>query len=130
MASVQNGNRPISAELHDIVGNSQHIVRSEMRMAKTELSEQLGKSASAAMLLGAGVLLLAFSLLFVLLAAVYALSMVVAGWAAALIVGAGVGLVAALCVGVGISRFKKVRAAPETVSSVKETVEWAKQLSR
>ena len=127
---MQNGNRPISVVLHDIVGNLQDIVRSEMRMAKTEFREELGKSASAGILLGVGLLLLAFSVLFVLLAAVYALSMVVPGWTAALIVGAGVGLIAALCVGVGMSRLKKVRAAPKTVESVKENVEWAKQLTR
>jgi uncharacterized membrane protein YqjE len=131
MATVmQNGNRPISAVLHDIVGNFQHIVRSEVRMAKTELREELGKSASAGMLLGVGVLLLVFSVLFVLLAAVHALSLVVPSWMAALIVGAGIGLIAAACVGLGISRFKRVRAPPKTVETVKEDVEWAKQLTR
>ena len=53
---MQNGNRPISAVLHDIVGNFQHIVRSEMRLAKTELSEGLARSRSAAMWLGVGAL--------------------------------------------------------------------------
>lgn len=127
---MQNGNRPISAVLHDIVGNFQHIVRSEMRLAKTELSEELARSRSAAIWLGAGALLLAFSVLFALLAAVYALSLVLPGWMAALSVGAGVGLIAALCVGLGISRFKRARAAPQTAATLKENVEWAKQLTR
>ena len=127
---MQNGNRPISAVLTDIVGNFQHIVRSEMRLAKTELTEELAKSRSAAIMLGVGALLLTFSVLFVLLAAVYALSLVVPGWMAALIVGAGVGLIAAVCVALGISRFKRVRAAPKTAATVKENVEWAKQLTR
>ena len=127
---MQNGNRPISAVLTDIVGNFQHIVRSEMRLAKTELTEELAKSRSAAVMLGVGALLLTFSVLFVLLAAVYALSLVLPGWMAALIVGAGIGLIAALCVAVGISRFKRVRAAPKTATTVKENVEWAKQLTR
>jgi uncharacterized membrane protein YqjE len=127
---MQNGNRPISAVLTDIVGNFQHIVRSEMRLAKTELTEELAKSRSAAMMLGVGALLLTFSVLFVLLAAVYALSLVLPAWMAALIVGAGIGLIAALCVALGISRFKKVRAAPKTAATVKENVEWAKQLTR
>lgn len=127
---MQNGNRPISAVLHDIVGNIQHIVRSEFRLAKTEAREELGKSASAAAMLGVGVLLLAFSVLFALLAAVYGLSLLVPAWMAALIVAAAVGLIAALCVAVGISRFKRVRAAPKTAATVKENVEWAKQLTR
>jgi len=81
-------------------------------------------------MLGVGVVGLMFSVLFVLLAAVYALSLVVPSWMAALIVGAGLGLIAAVCVAIGISRFKRVRAAPKTTATVKENVEWAKQLTR
>ena len=122
--------RTISAVLHDIVGNIQDIVRCEIRMAKTEITEELGKSRSAGVLVGIGALMLAFSALLLLLAAVYALSLLVPEWAAALIVGAGVGATAALCFGVGIKRFKAVRAAPKAVASVKESVEWAKQLTK
>jgi uncharacterized membrane protein YqjE len=122
--------RTISAVLHDIVGNIQDIVRCEIRLAKTEITEELGKSRSAGVLVGIGVLMFAFSALFLLLAAVYALSLLVPEWAAALIVGAGVGATAALCFGVGIKRFKAVRAAPKAVASMKENVEWAKQLTK
>jgi uncharacterized membrane protein YqjE len=127
---MQNGNRPISAVLHDIVSNLQDIVRSELRLARTEFRQEMGKSRHAAILLGIGISLLNFSVLFLLLAIVYALSLVVPAWMAALIVGAGIGLIAALCVGLGISRFKRVRAAPKTAASIKETVEWSKQLTR
>jgi len=122
--------RSISSVLHDIVGNVQDIVRSEVRLAKTELTDELKKTRSASVLLGVGALLLTFSMLFVLLAIVYALSLVVPGWAAALIVGTGVGVVAALCCGLGIARFKSIRAAPKTADSVKENVEWAKHLTK
>ena len=127
---TSDADRSIAAVLGDIVGNIQHIVRSEMRLAKTELREELRKSASAGVMLGVGVVGLMFSVLFVLLAAVYALSLVVPSWMAALIVGAGLGLIAAVCVAIGISRFKRVRAAPKTTATVKENVEWAKQLTR
>lgn len=122
--------RPISAVLHDIVGNVQEIVRSEMRLAKTELTEELGKMRSAGVLLGAGVLMISFGAVFLLLAAVYALSLVMAAWAAALIVGVAVCVIAALCFGAGIKRVKAMRAIPKTTESVKENVEWAKQLTK
>jgi hypothetical protein len=122
--------RSISTVLSDIVGNVQDIVRSELRLARTEATEELGKVRSAGVLLGAGVLLVIFSGIFLLLAAVYALSTVVPAWMAALIVGGGVGVIAALCVGVAIQRFKSVRAVPKTTATVKENVEWAKQLTR
>ena len=127
---MASADRPISAVLHDIVGNIQDIIRSEMRMAKTELGEQLDQSRSAAILLGVGVLLLSFSVLFVLLAIVYALSLVIAGWAAALIVAAAAGVFAALFCGLGIRKFKAMRAAPKTAESLKENVAWTKQLTR
>jgi uncharacterized membrane protein YqjE len=126
----RNPDRSISAVLHDIVGNVQDIVRSELRLAKTELGEELGKSRSAGMLLGVGALMLVFSALFLLLAVVYALSLVVAAWAAALIVGAGIGIIAALCCALGIKRFRTIRAAPKTTATLKENVEWARQLRK
>jgi uncharacterized membrane protein YqjE len=127
---MASSDRPISAVLQDIVGNVQNIIRAEVRLAKTELTEELAKSRSAAVLLAAGALTLMFSALFVLLAIVYALSLVMPAWAAALVVGVGVGVVAALCVGVGMKRFKAIRGAPKTTATIKENVEWAKQLSK
>lgn len=122
--------RPISALLHDIVDNLKGIVRAEMQLAKAEVREELGKTRSGALLCAAGGVMLAFSVFFVLLGVFYALSVVVAIWLAALIVAAGVGLIAALCVGVGVKRLKTVRAAPRTITSVKETIEWARHPTR
>lgn len=110
---MPTADRSISSVLHDIVGNVQDIVRSEVRLAKTELIEELGKSRSASVLLGVGALMFIFSALFMLLAIVYALSVVMPAWAAALIVGASVGVIAALACGLGIKRFKAIRAVPK-----------------
>jgi hypothetical protein len=41
------GDRPISAVLQDIVGNIQDIVRSEVRLARTEIGEEVGRARSA-----------------------------------------------------------------------------------
>jgi drug/metabolite transporter (DMT)-like permease len=81
-------------------------------------------------LLAVGALLLTCGALFVLLAIVYALSLVVAAWAAALIVGVAVGVIAVLCLTVGLRRIRSTRAAPKTAATLKENVEWAKQLTR
>ena len=108
----------------------QHIVRAEFRLAKTELSEELAESRAAGVLVGVGALMLTLGVVFLMLAIVYALSLIVPEWAAALIVGGGASVVAALCVGLGIRRFKAIRAVPKTAASVKENVEWAKQLTR
>ena len=122
--------RPISTVLYDIVSNVQEIIRSEMRLARTEFAEELGRLRSAGLLLGIGALLAIFGVLFVLVAIVYALSLVIPAWAAALIVAAGVGALAGILLGAGLRRIKAVRAAPKTTASLKENVEWAKQLTK
>jgi uncharacterized membrane protein YqjE len=122
--------RPISAVLHDIVSNVQDIVRSEVRLARTEVTEELGKASSASILVGAAALMLAFSMVFALLAIFFALSAVMPQWAAALIVGVGEGAIAAILLGIGIKRFKAVRATPETLSTLQENVQWPKQPTR
>ena len=124
MATVD---RSISAVLYDIVGNVQDIVRSEVRLAKVELREEVKKSHSAAILLATGVLLLSCGVLLVLLAIVFALAAAMPGWAAALIVGVGVGAAATLCLVGGFNKLKKIGAVPKTAATMKENVEWAKQ---
>jgi len=127
---MTSADRPVSAVLNDIVVNVQDIVRSEVRLAKTELTEEMRKARSAGIMVGVGALLLTFGALFALLALVYALSLVVAAWAAALIVAAGVGVIAALCLGAGIKRFKVTPVVPKTAASLKENAEWARQLTK
>jgi hypothetical protein len=127
---MQVADRPISAVLHDIMGNLQDIVRSEARLAKAEVTQELKKSVSACVLAGAGVIMLAFSGLFVLVAAVAALSMVMPIWAAALIVAAAEGLMAALFVNLGMKRFKAMQGAPRTAATMKENAEWARHPTR
>lgn len=126
---MANAGRPISAVLHDIAGNLQEIVRAELRLAKTEIAEELGKTRTAGVLCGIALVMIIFSALFSLLAVVYALSLVMPAWAAALIVAAGSGAIAALCLGLGIKRFKSMRAARKTAVSLKENAEWAKQVT-
>lgn len=122
--------RPFSAVLHDIVGNIQDIVRSEVRLARTELTEEAAKARFALAVFGVGLVMACLCVFFALLAVVYALSQVMPGWAAALIVAGAVGAIAALLFGVGIAKFKAMRAAPKTVASVKENVKWVKQLGK
>jgi uncharacterized membrane protein YqjE len=123
--------RSVSDLLQDIVRNIQDIVRSEVRLAKTEFLEEVGKARAASVLLGVGALSGAFGLFFVLFAIVYALSIVVPDWAAALIVAAVLSISAAVMLRLGADRLKQVRPAPDqTIESLKENVEWAKRRAR
>jgi uncharacterized membrane protein YqjE len=119
--------RSISVVLQDIVRDIQEIVRSEVRLAKTELHEELTKTRSAILLIALGAASGAFSMLFALLTIVYALSIVIPAWLAALCVAVGIGVVAAATTIAGLRLFKTISAAPKTVANMKENIEWAKQ---
>jgi cytochrome c biogenesis protein CcdA len=125
---MATGDRSISEILQDVLRNLQEIVRSEVRLAKTEIREEVIKARSAALFMAVGALCGIFTVFFLLLAAVYALTLVVPNWAAALIVTAVLVAAAAMTMIAGIKQLKRVHPAPEkTVETMKENVAWAKQ---
>lgn len=121
--------RPISEVLKNIFGDLQDIVRSEVKLGKTELKEDLAKTQHAAVWLAAGALVGIFAVLFILLAIFFGLSYVVPEWAAAGLIALALGGSCVIAVNVAAAEFKKlkqVRASP-SVTQIKENIEWAKQ---
>ncbi|MEO8663499.1 MAG: phage holin family protein [Bryobacteraceae bacterium] len=103
------GNRSISDILQDIIHNVQEIVRSEVRLAKRELRDEVANAKAAWLLLVVGGLSAIFAVLFLLLMSVYALSTVMPKWAAASIVAGALAMIATATLGVGIKRLKQLR---------------------
>jgi uncharacterized membrane protein YqjE len=131
MANMTN-NRSMTEVLQDIVSDVQEIVRSEVRLAQAEIREELSKAAKSSVLLIAGIVFALYAVGFLLLTIVYALeTAALPAWLAALIVAAGVTLIAVLLLAVGRKRIKQVHIVPDkTVRTVKENVQWAKQQAR
>lgn len=128
---MDDTDRPISSVLSDIVGNVQHIVRAEVKLARAEVREEIGKARRGMIFLAAGGMAAALAVVFILLAAVYALALVWPMWAAALVVGAGTALVGSAVVTTGIRQIRSVSLAPpRTVSTIQENIEWAKTRTR
>ena len=98
--------------LEDIASNLTQIVRAEFRLAKTELKEGAEKVAGPGAALGTGVALAFYGLGFLFLAAVYALSLVMAGWLAALIVGGVLAVTAGILISAGGMKLRRVNLAP------------------
>lgn len=120
----------IASLLQGIVGNVQGIIRSEVRLAKTEITEEATAAGKAAGVLAGGAVLALYAVGILLLAAVYALTGPVPDWAAALIVGLVVAAVAGIMVKMGLERIKSVSPMPQqTIDSVKEDVRWVKEQS-
>lgn len=128
---MSTSDRSIAEILQDAFHNLQEIIRSEVRLAKTEIREEVTKTKAASLLVGVGAVCGIFTAFFLLLAAVYALALVLPGWAAALIVSGILGLIAAGTLSAGIKQFRRVHPVPDrTVESMKENVEWAKQQTK
>ncbi|MGD0402442.1 MAG: phage holin family protein [Candidatus Acidiferrales bacterium] len=120
--------RSVPEVLEDIASNLAQLVQAEFRLAKTELKEGAEKVALPGATLGAGVVLALYGLGFLLLAAVYALSLVMAGWLAALIVGGVSALAAGILISAGGMKLKRVNLTPDkTIRTLEEDVQWAKQ---
>ena len=123
--------RSLTDVLQDIVGNVQSIIRSEIRMAKTEVKEETAKAGKAGAIIAAGVVLGLYAFGFALVTITRALEIVTAPWLASLIVSVLVGVAALVAVNIGRTRMKYVHATPEkTIASVKENVEWVKDQTK
>lgn len=119
--------RTVFDVLQDIVSNLQEIIRSEFRLAKVELKEKAQRAAKPAAVMGVGAVVAFYGVGFVLLAAVYALSLVIALWAAALIVGVVLAIIGGALLSFSRKALKEIDPIPEkTVQTVKENVQWTK----
>ncbi|MGH9630903.1 MAG: phage holin family protein [Bryobacteraceae bacterium] len=134
-AFVQEGSaeadRSTANVLKDIVGNVQEIIRSEVRLAKTEVREETRKVSAAGKLLAVGGVLGFYALGFIFLSLYLLLAFFVSVWIAALIVGVVLGGLAAILALKGRAKLKAITPKPEkTIESVKENAKWIKDQTR
>lgn len=115
-----------STLLERIIANVQEIVRSEVRLAKAELTQQGRIAAKAGSALAIGAVLGLFGGCFILVCIACALAIVLPWWLATLIVGLILLFVSSIFVVAGVNRMRTVRKPVQTIQSVKETVQWAK----
>jgi uncharacterized membrane protein YqjE len=119
--------RSIPEVLQDIVGNLQEIIRSEFRLAKTELKEESSRAAKPIATFGMGLVFGFYGIGFLLLSSVYGLSTVVAGWLAALLVGTILAIVGIALMSSSGKKLKRVNPTPDkTIRSLEENLPWAK----
>ena len=126
----ENG-RSIPDVLQDIVANVQTIIRSEVRLARTEVTEELTKGGRASGMLAGGAISALFTIWLLLLTILFALATVMPFWAAALLLFVIMAVVTAVLLSSGKKRLKTVHAIPEkTVETMKENIEWVKSQTK
>lgn len=97
-ASTEPTERPFAAVLSSILGNLQDIVRSEIRLVKSEAGEELTSLKYGLAWLGTGLISAFFATAFLLVAAFCGLLRVLPDWAAALALTVGLFIIAAVAV--------------------------------
>jgi uncharacterized membrane protein YqjE len=128
---LETEERSVTQILQDIFTNVQEIIRSEMRLAKTEIGEETNKALRAFAVFGAGLILGMYAVGFLLLSAVYALAAVLPDWLGPLLVGLFVAVIAAALIVIGRNRIKTVSPIPQkTIASVKEDAQWVKDQTK
>jgi uncharacterized membrane protein YqjE len=126
----ENG-RSIADVLQDIVANVQTIIRAEIRLAKTEVKEEITKARAAAGMMAGGAVAALFTIWLLLLTVFFALSTVMPFWAAALVLLIVMAIVTAILLTAGRKRLKTVNTKPEkTIETMKENVQWVKTQTR
>ncbi len=119
--------RPVSAVVADIVGNIEDIVRSEVRLASSELKTEALRASRAGSWIAAGLGFGLYAAGLAIAVIVLLLARVMVPWLAALVVCLATAALAAAFIGLGLRRWKRLHLAPEkTVRSVKENVSWMK----
>jgi uncharacterized membrane protein YqjE len=126
----ENG-RSIADVLQDIVANVQTIIRAEIRLAKTEVKEEITKARAAAGMMAGGAVAALFTIWLLLLTVFFALATVMPFWAAALVLLVVMAIVTAILLTAGRKRLKTVNTKPEkTIETMKENVQWVKTQTR
>jgi len=119
--------RAIGDILRDVVRDVQDLLRSEVRLAKAEVSEQVDRAKSAGGLFGAAAVAGLLAGMCLVATCIAALAEVLPVWAAALIMTILLGIAGAALFSSARAKFRNFHAVPpQTVETIKEDVEWMK----
>ncbi len=126
-AASPTANASLGELMSQLSTQTSRLVRDEIRLAQKEFQDSARHAGVGAGLISVAGLLAVFGLLTLIAAAVAALSLVLPVWAAALIVGAVLLVIAGIAALVSRRQLEQVTpAAPDTVTSVKKDIDEVK----
>ena len=130
-AFSKSGGRSFSQIFQEILTHTTEIIRSEVRLARVEVREDITQASKASVYLVIGAVFAFHALGFILLGAVYALGTRLALWLSAVIVGVTAAVVAAAFLQVGRTKIKQTSLKPDkTLRSLQENVTWMKKQAK
>ncbi len=128
----QRNEEPSLGELFaSLARDTSTLVRQEVELAKTEMTQKVTSLATNAGMLGAGGFIAYAGFLAVIAALVLLLGMFIPMWLSALIVGVVVIVIGYILIQRGLAALKRVNLTPQaTIETLKEDTEWAKDQVR
>jgi hypothetical protein len=124
-------NRSLGELFSELAQETSTLVRQEVNLAKTEMSDKASRAGKHVGMLAVGGALAYAGLLAVLAGIIALLNNVMPLWASALLVGVVVAVVGYLLVRRGLEALKREDFTPrETIETLKEDQQWAKDQTR
>lgn len=123
---MERSDKPISDLVRDLVGQVSSLIRHEIQLARAEMGEKASQAESGITMLAFALVLGLGAVVILLFGAVDALSMKMAPWLAALIVGGVTALVALILLAKGKSNLKARNLMPtRTIDSMRDDARYA-----
>lgn len=130
---MASADRPFVEVLSSIFGNFEDIVRSEIKLAQTEVREEIAKSARGASWIVTACVSAFFALAFLLVAIFFGLLFVLPGWAAALCVCVVLAMISITALQLRAHRVRQLtqrQDANAAATTNEEYLPWAKQATK
>jgi hypothetical protein len=123
--------RSLGELFSELAQETSTLVRQEVNLAKTEMGDKASRAGRHVGVLAAGGALAYAGLLAILAGVIALLNDVMPLWASALLVGIVVAIVGYLLIRKGLDALKREDFAPrETIETLKEDQQWAKEQTR
>ena len=122
-SELKAANTSLGDLLGEVTRDLSTLIRKELALAKAELKESAGKAAKGAGTLGGAVYAAGMAVLFLSIALWWALSTLIGGGWAGVVVAVLWAVIALILYTVGRGELKKVEGAPQTVETLKEIPE-------
>jgi len=131
MHQQQRDDRSIGDLFAELARETSTLVRQEVQLAKTEITQKATSAGKDAAMIGAGGAVAYAGLLALIAALIIGIGNFMPMWLSALLVGLLVVGIGYALIQSGLSALKRIDPAPrETIESLKEDKEWAKDQTR
>ena len=128
---MQRDERSIGELFAELANETSTLVRQEVQLAKTEITQKVTSAGKDVGMIGAGGALAYAGLLALIAAVIIGLGQLIPMWLSALIVGLVVVGIGYMLIQSGLTALKRIDPTPrETIESLKEDKEWVKEQTR